>query len=223
MRIRLNELDGRQVLLGGVSLLLILVRMVWPGAGVDAVSLILLGFLAIVLYGNEASAWLARAREAHLSRSIADAEPGADLPERVRDVAYQVEHARVAAVSEGAGQGAPVSEMLDRILERAGGQPRPALLLVWGGLEDRLRATGEGADGIASARRLAEQGRVSRQFVDAYAVFRSLRNDVARSASEDVSEEVLWSLVDVGAALLALAPRPRGERLRSPESQGASR
>ncbi len=211
MHIRLTELDGRQVLLGGVALLLILVHMIWPGAGVDAVSLILLGFLALVLYGDEATSWLARAQEARLSAETTDRRPESELAERIRDVSYHVEHARVAAATDGIGDVAPIGGSLRDILERAGGRPRPALLLVWGALEDRLRSAGEAPDGLTSARRLAEQGRVPQQFVDAYASFRSLRNDMARGGATGVNDEMLWSLLDVGGALLALAPKPRAE------------
>lgn len=209
MRIRLTELDLRQAVLGGVALLLILVHMIWPGAGVDAISLILLGFFALVLYGDEATAWMARMQEQRLQRPKPEAESESELSGRVRDVSYQAEHARVAGDTSGIGDGGPVSETLQMILQRAGGQPRAALLLLWGELEDRLRALNGIADGLESARQLAEQGRVPRQFVDAYGAFRSLRNDVARADNGDVTDDLLWSLIDVGAALLALTPKPQ--------------
>lgn len=214
MRIRLTELDLRQAILGGVALLLILVHMIWPGAGVDAISLILLGFFALVLYGDEATAWLARIQKRRLAEAeprSGPATPASDLLDRVRDISYQAEHARVAGSTDAVGDGGPVSETLQQILDRAGGQPRAALLLLWGVLEDRLRAVNGVADGVQGARLLAEQGRVPSQFVDAYSAFRSLRNDVARAGHGDVTDELLWSLIDVGGALLALTPKPRSQ------------
>jgi hypothetical protein len=206
MHIRLTDLELRQVILGGTTLLLILVHMVAPGAGVDAVSIILLAFLALVLYGDELTQWLARVQERRHAAPAREAE----LPARVREVAYQVEHARVAGSSDGVGEAGPVGERLERILERAGGQPRAALLLVWSALEDRLRSATGAGDGLQGAKRLAEQGRVPQQFVDAYAAFRALRNDVAQAAEVEVTDDVLWSLIDVGGALLALAPSAHG-------------
>jgi hypothetical protein len=201
MQIRMTDLELRQVILGGTALLLILVHMVAPGAGVDAVSVIILVFLAIVLYGDELTRWLGRLQERPVSQGASD------VGERVRDVAYQVEHARVARNTDRMGDGQGVSETLEGILERAQGEPRAALLLTWGALEDRLRAVGDASDGVEGARKLAEQARVPRQFVDAYASFRSLRAELAQTADGEVSEDVLWSLVDVGGGLLALAPK----------------
>ena len=114
--------------------------------------------------------------------------------------------------------GSPVGAVLENILERACGAPRAALLLVWGALEDRLRAAYPAPDGLQSARELAERGRLPRQFVDAYASFRSLRNDLARAGDGETSDDVLWSLVDIGGELLALAPEPR----ETSDYQGAS-
>lgn len=209
MQIRLTELELRQAILGGTALLLILVHMVAPAAGVDAVSIILLAFLALVLYGDELTQWLARWQQRREALPAREAE----LPARVREIAYQVEHARVAAGADGVGEAGPVAERLERILERAGGEPRAALLLLWATLEDRLLAAngsaGGAADGLVGARALAEQGRVPRQFVDAYAAFRAVRNDVARAGNGDVTDDLLWSLIDVGGALLALTPKPR--------------
>lgn len=222
MRIRLGELDVRQVVLGGVALLLIIAHMGWPGAGVDAVSLILLGFLTIVLYGDEATGWLARRREENQHRHASNADQGAELSGRVRDLAYQTEHARVATAVEGIDGIRPSAPAMDAILERAGGEPRSALLLLGAALEDRLRSAGEAPDGLTSVRRLAERGRVTPQFADAYAAFRSLRNEVARSGDTGVTDAVRWSLIDTGAALLALVPEPRREASWSPEGQGVS-
>ncbi|MFO8081044.1 MAG: hypothetical protein R6V07_12150 [Armatimonadota bacterium] len=220
MHIRLTDLELRQVILGGTTLLLILVHMVAPGAGVDAVSIILLAFLALVLYGDELTGWLARVQQQRHARPSREAE----LPARVREVAYHVEHARVAGSTDGVTEAGPVGERLERILERADGQPRAALLLLWATLEDRLLAangaSGGAADGLSSARKLAEQGRVPQQFVDAYAAFRALRNDVARAAEVEVTDDLLWSLIDVGGALLALTPTPHGTMTRS---EGMSR
>lgn len=50
-----DDLDDRQKLLGGVTLLLILAHLFFPKAGVDETALGLLAFLSGVLYGKEAT------------------------------------------------------------------------------------------------------------------------------------------------------------------------
>lgn len=203
----LMKLDPRQLILGGIALLLILVHMVAPAAGIDDTSLVLLVFLGIVLYGDDLTQWLAQWQVARPGGP----KPESELPGRVRQVAYQVEHARVAATTEGMAGGGPVNRALDRVVEHSAGQPRAALLLVWGALEDRLRAVTGAPDGQQAARRLAQEGRVSQQFVKAFEAFRSLRDDLARAGNGDVTDEILWSLVDIGGGLLQLAPIPRSE------------
>lgn len=207
----LEELDPRQMVLGGVALLLILVHMAFPAAGVDAVSIILLLFLSVVLYGDEATAWLARQQERRIE--AARPEPASDLSAKISQIGYQVEHARVAAATEGLPAGRGPGDELERIIERAQGDARPALLLAWGALEDRLRVSSGARDAAAAAESLVERGRLPRQFADALDSFRSLRNDVARSAGNgDVDDTVLWSLVDIAAGLLALVPPPERSR-----------
>ncbi|MGI5817155.1 MAG: hypothetical protein ACOX9R_03540 [Armatimonadota bacterium] len=198
-----EELDDRQMLLGGVTLLLILVHMIFPAAGVDAVSIILLVFFAVVLFGDEATEWLAGMLERSVSAPGADSE----LRGRVREVGYRVEHARVAASTEGMGGGRPVADAIDRLLSRANGEPRAALMLLGAALEERLRAATGAGDGLQAARQLAERGKVPRQFVEAVDAFRKLRNDVARAGNGEVTDELLWSLVDIGGGLLALIPK----------------
>lgn len=218
MPIKFTELDFRQAVLGGVALLLILAHIVAPGAGVDAVSVILLAFLALVLYGQEITLWLAQVRERPVSETE---EP--ELRGRVREIAYQVEHARVAAASEQIS-GGPVGETLQELIRGAGGEPRPVLLLVWGALEDRLREAAGTTDGVRAARQLAERRAVPPQFVQALDAFRALRNDVARTADGEVTNEVLWSLIDVAGGLLALVPAPERRAPGSVTShQGARR
>lgn len=202
---KLLELDVRQALLGAVALLLILVHMVFPGAGVDGTTVILLLFLAVVLYGDALTLLLADLRR---QREAPEPEQESALARKVREVAYRVEHARVAFDTEGLDGGGQVGGYLEAIVERAAGEPRAALLLVWGTLEDRLRATNGASDGLEGARRLAEQGAVPRQFVEAFDSFRTLRNDVARAGNGEVTVEILWSLVDVGGALLGMIPGP---------------
>ncbi len=233
----LRELDARQKLLAGVALLLILAHLVFPSAGVDDTSVILLVFLAVVLYGNELTARLAEfqtlAAEPTRARSTPSepepAEPGPSEPEpsepepsepepaerprtqsdlcaRIRQVAYQVEHARVAASTEDLPNGGLSREVLDRIVERSAGEPRAALLLLWSALEERLRAATGARDSVSAARRLVEGGRAPVQFADAFDAFRKLRNDVGQSLNGDVDEDALWSIVDTGASLMALVP-----------------
>ncbi len=203
---KLLELDARQALLGGVALLLILVRMIFPGAGVDITSVVLLIFLSVVLYGDALTVLLA---DLHASRDASEAEHESEVARRVREIAYRVEHARVAFGTEGMDGGERIGDDLEIIVERATGEPRAALLLVWGRLEDRLRNTTGAGDGLEGARRLAERNAVPRQFVEAFDAFRTLRNDVARGGNGDVTEEILWSLVDVGAGLLGMIPGPQ--------------
>ncbi len=218
----LRELDARQKLLAGVALLLILAHLVFPSAGVDDTSVILLVFLAVVLYGNELTARLAefqtlaaeptRARSTPSEPEPAEPEPSqperaepepsepeqaerprtqSDLCARVRQVAYQVEHARVAASTEDLPNGGLSREVLDRL---------------WSALEERLRAATGARDSVSAARRLVEGGRAPVQFADAFDAFRKLRNDVGQSLNGDVDEDALWSIVDTGASLMALVP-----------------
>ncbi len=171
----------------------------------DATSFMLLVFLTIVLYGDELTAWLARLLADRLSERE---ESNPRLPERIREVAAQVERARVAFGEKGmAGCGA-VGVAAEQIIERAAGHPQAALLLVWGALEDRLRAATGAGDGVEGAVRLAERGKVPQEFVEAFDAFRALRNDVARSATADSDEPAIWSLIDTGAGLLGLVPAP---------------
>jgi len=240
----LRELDARQKLLAAVALLLILAHLFFPSAGVDDTSIILLVFLAVVLYGNELTAWLAefqtlaaeprRARSTPSQPERAEPEPSepeqaepsepepaerprtqSDLSARVRQVAYQVEHARVAASTEDLPNGGLSREVLDRIVERSAGEPRAALLLLWSALEERMRAATGARDSVWAARRLVEGGRAPVQFADAFDAFRKLRNDVAQATQGEVDEAAIWSIVDIGASLMALVPDAVSEE--SPE------
>jgi hypothetical protein len=204
---KLTELDVRQTLLGALTLLLIVVHMIFPAAGIDGTSIILLVFLALVLYGDELTLLLA---DLHKQRSGEEhAAKESELRGKVREIAYRVEHARVAFGTEGMDGGGQVGKYIAAIMERASGEPRAALLLVWGALEDRLRAVSGAGDGLEGARRLTERGAVPRQFVEAFDGFRTLRNDIARGGNGEATPEILWSLVDVGGALLGLIPDPR--------------
>ncbi len=200
------EMDARQLLLAGVTLLLIFAHLFFPAAGVDDTSLLLLIFLAVTLYGNEITAWLAAARELAVDPPSQQSDPHADVAGRVRQLAYQVEHARIAAATENMPTGHVRRELLDEIVERSAGQPRAALLLIWAEIEDRLTAAAGVSDSLFAARRLVESGRAPGRFQDAFEAFRRLRNEVAQSAESDIEEEVVWSLVDIGASLLALVP-----------------
>ncbi|MGD9497108.1 MAG: hypothetical protein AB7Y46_12495 [Armatimonadota bacterium] len=266
------ELDARRKLLAAVALLLILVHLFAPSAGVDDTSVLLLFFLAAVLYGNELTAWLARlaaraaqpdaeqcasprpgpaderapdrrplalrraperremptapaARNAPAHPTASDAAPrrrrprdrdgDSDLQARIRQVAYQVEQARVAAATEELPNGRLYAEVVDQIIVRSQGQPRAAVLLLWNALEERLRAVTGARDSVSAARRLVEGGRAPRQFAEAFDAFRRLRNEVAQGAQQ-VDEIVLWSIVDIGASLMALVP---GEVMQQSEER----
>ena len=201
---KLMEMDPRQALLAAIALLLILVHMLFPRAGIDGTSIVLLVFLAVVLYGDEMTVMLANLQK---QRAIPEQpHKESELLGRVREIAYRVEHARVAFGTEGMERGRQVGKYIAAIMDRAAGEPRAALLLVWGALEDRLRAVANVGDGLEGARRLSEAGAVPKQFVEAFDSFRTLRNDVARAGNGEVTAEVLWSLVDVGSALLGLIP-----------------
>ena len=204
---KLMEMDPRQALLAAIAVLLIFVHMIFPRAGIDGTSIVLLVFLGVVLFGDELTVLLANLQK---QRAAAEQpEAASELPRRVREIAYRVEHARVAFGTEGLEGGGPVSEKIEAIIERAGGEPRAVLMLIWGALEDRLRAASSTGDGLDGARKLAERGAVPRQFVEAFDGFRSLRNDVARGGNGEVTDDVLWSLADVGGALLGLIPEPK--------------
>lgn len=222
---QLAKLDPRQKVLGGTVLLLILVHMIFPAAGVDGTSVVLLVLLAIVLYGDEATAWLARRQlqreEAHAAREAGEVEraekpeeappaaqeaPTSELSERVRELADKVEHARVAAETEELPGGAPTVEEIEGIIAKASGEPRAALVLVWSALEARLRAATGERNAVEAARRLVDVRMAPRQLADAVEAFRAVREDVAHTPSEAASADDLWGLVDVGAGLLALVP-----------------
>lgn len=236
----LDELDDRQKLLGGVTLLLILAHLFFPKAGVDETSAVLLAFLSSVLYGKEATRALRvgwrmamdaperRAARAAALMPVAEApaepEPApveaapakeapvtpaaapSDLADRIRQLSYQVEHARVAMATEGLAPGARSGDVAWDVVQRSGGQARVALLLTWGALEQRLQAATGLTDAAAAAHRLTETGRAPRQLAEAVDAFRRLRNEVAQSVNGGVPEDALWALVDIGAALGALIP-----------------
>lgn len=236
----LDELDDRQKLLGGVTLLLILAHLFFPKAGVDETSAVLLAFLSSVLYGKEATRALrvgwrmamdaperraARAAAlAPVGETPAEPEPApeeatptqeppvastsqaSDLADRIRQLSYQVEHARVAMATEGLAPGARTGDVAWDVVQRSGGQARVALLLTWGALEQRLHAASGMTDAGAAAQRLTESGRAPRQLAEALDAFRRLRNEVAQSVNGGEADDALWALVDIGAALEALIP-----------------
>jgi len=236
----LDELDDRQKLLGGVTLLLILAHLFFPKAGVDETSAVLLAFLSSVLYGKEATRALRvgwrmamdaperrAARAAALGQvteNTAEPEPSpaevpspeeapveappptSDLADRIHQLSYQVEHARVAMATEGTAPGARSGDVAWDVVQRSGGQARVALLLTWGALEQRLHAATGVADAAAAARRLVESARAPRQLAEALDAFRRMRNEAAQSVNGGVGDDALWALVDIGAALAALIP-----------------
>ncbi len=207
----LERLDARQQLLAAVTLLLLLVHMVFPDAGVDEVSVALLLFLAVTLYGNEMTAWLAR----YARPTTAGVDSATELADRVREVGYKVEHARVAASTEQMPAGKPVRDEVDALIERAGGKPRAALILAWHAIDGRLRDITGAREAGEAARLLVETGRAPAQFQDALNAFRRLRMDVARSI-DGVSEDALWTLVALSAEVLALIPPAEESRDLSP-------
>lgn len=236
----LEELDDRQKLLGGVTLLLILAHLFFPKAGVDETSAVLLAFLSSVLYGKELTralrvgwrmamdaperraaraAALAQATEpaaepepAPVEAALAEEAPVAptprtsDLADRIRQLSYQVEHARVAMATEGLAPGARSGDVAWDVVQRSGGQARVALLLTWSALEQRLHAATGMTDAAAAAHRLVEDGRAPRQLAEALDAFRRVRNEVAQSVNGGVADDALWALVDIGTALGALIP-----------------
>ncbi len=235
-----DGMDVRQLLLAGVALLLILVHLFAPNAGVDDTSILLLIILAIALYGGELTAWLAAMRDlaADPPRSRprgerpaparptpsdpadpapagpAPAEPrpsaSSELSSRIRQVSYMVEHARVAAATEELPVGHARWETITTIMEASAGQPRAALLMIWSALDERLRASTGARDGVAATRTLVDGGVLPAQFADAFEAFRKLRMQIVQQADGEVSEAFIWSMVDIGASLLALIP-PRPE------------
>lgn len=227
-----DEMDDRQKLLGGVTFLLILVHMIFPKAGIDENTVGLMGVLIAVLYGREITRGLRiafrmaldaperrAARQAGASDSDPEAGPNppacdhpsncaaeAELAERIRQVSYQAEHARVAAASEGLAQGSSMGDVALGIIERSGGQPRVALMLTLGTIEQRLHAAAGIGDTTAATGHLVETGRVPRQFADALEAWRRARNDVAQSTNGGTTDDALWALVDIGVSLAALIP-----------------
>lgn len=129
-----------------------------------------------------------------------------DLADRIRQLSYQVAHARVAMATEGLAPGVCTGDVTGDVGQRSGGQARVALLLTWSALERRVHAATGITDVAAAARRLVESDRVPRQLVEAFDAFRWLRNEVAQSVNGGVANDALWALVDIGAALGALIP-----------------
>ena len=121
-----------------------------------------------------------------------------------------VEHARVAAATNDLPAGQARWETITTIMEAAAGQPRAALLMIWSALDERLRASTSARDGVAATHRLVEGGVLPEQFADAFEAFRTLRMEIVQEGDGQVSEAVVWSMVDIGASLLALIP-PRPE------------
>lgn len=227
----LDELDDRQKLLGAVTLLLIVVHMIFPRAGVDEATVGLLGVLATVLYGRDVGRGLRigyrmalDAPERRAAREAAAATPQpapaavadesahvpapaqAELAERIRQVSYQAEHARVAAESEGLPSGARMGDVAWGIVQRSSGQPRVALMLTLRALEQRLEIATGLKDVPAAIRRLVEMGKAPRQLAEGLDAWRRARNDVAQAVNGGITDDALWALVDIGAMLAALIP-----------------
>ncbi len=240
-----EELDDRQKLLGGVTLLLILVHMIFPGAGIDEATVGMMGVLVTVLYGREVARGLrigfrmaldAPERRAAAQTAAAPAaqpdppvsEPTtppspaqAELAERIRQLSYQAEHARVAAATEGHPANSRMGDIAQGVVERSGGQPRVALMLTWGTIEQRLLAASGLRDATAASRRLAETGRAPRQLAEALEMWRRIRGDVAQSVNGGTTDDALWALVDIGASLAALIPieAPPGAHTTAPQER----
>jgi len=133
-----------------------------------------------------------------------------ELASRIRQVSYMVEHARVAATTEDLPAGHARWETITTIVETSAGQPRAALLMIWSALDERLRASTSARDGVAATQRLVDGGVLPAQFGEAFDAFRKLRMEIVQEADGQVSEAFIWSMVDLGASLLALIPpRPQ--------------
>ena len=227
------QLDDRQKVLAGLTLFLILAHLIFPKSGVDEGTVALLGFLAAVLYGKEFGRSLrvgmrmaidAPERRATREATQAPAPPPAaaqpeppaaapaqsaakaELAERIRQLSYQAEHARIAAESEGLPPGARMGDVAWGIVQRSSGQSRVALLLARRALEQRLEAATGLKDVSAGIRRLVETGKAPRQLADALDAWRRARNDVAQAVNGGITDDALWSLVDIGAMLASLIP-----------------
>jgi hypothetical protein len=92
------------------------------------------------------------------------------------------------------------------IVQRSSGQSRVALMLTLRALEQRLEAATGLKDVSAAIRRLVETGKAPRQLADALDAWRRARNDVAQAVNGGITDDALWSLVDIGAMLASLIP-----------------
>ncbi|GEM_PF-6190253 len=228
------QLDDRQKVLAGLTLFLILAHLIFPKSGVDEGTVALLGFFTAVLYGKEFGRSLRiglrmaidaperrAAREAAQAPASvpapAQAEPPAaaapapsaaqaELAERVRQISYQAEHARIAAESEGLPPGARMGDVAWGIVQRSSGQPRVALMLTLRAVEQRLEAATGLKDISAAIRRLVETSKAPRQLAEALEAWRRARNDVAQAVNGGITDDALWALVDIGAMLVSLIP-----------------
>jgi len=238
-----EELDDRQKLLGGITLLLILVHMIFPKAGIDAATVGMMGVLVTVLYGREVARGLRigcrvaldapERRAAAQTAAAPSAQPDppvsepttppspaqSELAERIRNASYQAEHARVAAAIEGQSASSRMGDIAQGVVERSGGQARVALMLMWGTIEQRLLAASGLRDATAASRRLVETGRAPEQLAEALEMWRRARNDVAQSVNGGTTDDALWALVDIGASLAALIPTESGQGVHMNVSQ----
>ncbi|HCA45874.1 MAG TPA: hypothetical protein DEP45_00575 [Armatimonadetes bacterium] len=213
------QLDDRQKVLAGLTLFLILAHLIFPKSGVDEGTVALLGFFTAVLYGKEFGRSLRiglrmaidaperrAAREAAQAPASVPAPAQAELAERVRQISYQAEHARIAAESEGLPPGARMGDVAWGIVQRSSGQPRVALMLTLRAVEQRLEAATGLKDISAAIRRLVETSKAPRQLAEALEAWRRARNDVAQAVNGGITDDALWALVDIGAMLVSLIP-----------------
>ncbi len=218
-----ESLDGRQVLLAGACVFLLVVHMLFPKAGIDATTIYLLILTAVVLYGQELTTWLSSFHRSNPSAgnpTEAPVETEQSEDADVRQLAYAVEHARTAVRVGDYDAGSPaVAQKTQEILRDAAGNPRAALLLLWAELELAVRGAARtrgiesaqdgGADTAALVREMAARNFVPDPLITAFEDFRRIRNEVTQGRPQPASETTLWTLVDIGAALLALLPPPR--------------
>lgn len=189
----------KRVLIAFACMAFALVRLKYPDAKVDSVTVWLLGIAAAMFLLPEAQALLPYIKRV----KVGDTEI-----ELVQQLEREVEEAKESV----ANQMVPVGlTTVDEVLREAGRSPQAGLLLLSSRLEEQVRQRLADA-GIAEGQTLmslprlmekgVEKGFFSQSILSATRDFWAARNKIAHGRAFDVSDATLYSLISLGTQLL---------------------